>query len=1375
MRASVIFWLLGVWGGLLALTYVLSSQIMLSSFEAQDARITREHTSRVYNILRHNLDALEIQVSTWAQRPDAYWIVSGRNRLLLEHLFSDESLNALQLDLFLVSDNEGKVLYGRVESCDVHPRTWITLDDASLATYLTFDRQAFYFKTVLENAQEVTGLATTPCGPLMISLRTVQLDEKDKPVGFLLMGRYLDSEAIDQLANVVVLTLEMHYLNDPALPPDFQTASARLTPDAPLFTQELDETTNAGYLLLNDVIGSPLLILRVSVPRDAYQQGRQALRLFMLGQVLSGLFFVIITSILLDRQVVARLLRLNRAVQNVSEQRDPRHLVPVEGHDELSQLARAINAMLVSLQEAHRSLATSQLQLQRVITSISDIIYTLEINPEGKVIGHTSPSPHIATLTGYPHSRFLADWRFWRELVHPEDKNRLYSLPRVLSEQAGEVEYRIITANEEVRWVRDSTYATVRLDGSATIYGVISDITARKQAELEREQLLAQTRARATALATVAEVSRQITTILDVEQLLWTVCELISTNFNLYHVQIFLLSEDEEQLRLVAGTGKVGRERVEQKFTIALQNPISLVARAARTRTVQVLNDVQHAEGHLPHPKLVQTRASLALPMIVGETLLGVLNVQARKAGRFGDADVQIQTTLAAQIAIAIHNARLFTAERKQRALAEALHNIAQTLNSTLETDEVLERILQNVGKVIPHDAASVMLLDEAEQVARVVGQRGFERYGLAEWWATQCIYVDRAPDLSRAIQSGRPQWVSDTHATPEWTYVPETRWIRSHVTVPIRQDDHVIGFLMLESTTPNFFLPEQEDVLRAFADQTALAIHNARLFAAEREQRALAEALRDSARAINSTLEIDEVFDRILQNLNKVVSYDVANVLLIEGDEVRVARRAPEPSTAEERAWWGKFRFRLSETPNLQRAIHAKQAFAVPEVNQYELWIDLPYLQHTRSHAIAPIRYSERTIGFLTVDSNTPRFYTEDHAERLQAFADQAAVAIRNAQLFATIQRHAVELEHRVQERTRELEARRAQLQVILDSITEGVIYDEDLSVKYINRAFTRLTGYQQHELRRYLGPLLAHSPEETETLTQEIYQTVKRHAVWQKAVRVRRKDGSEFDAELTVTEVRNANGKAVGAVSVLRDISREKALQEQKDRFLAYASHELRTPLANIKTRLYLLRRQPEHAEHHLAVLEEVANAMAELVESLLDITRFERGVIVLHPQTISIQALVQQVVNVQRAEAEAKGVTLITEMPETPLHVKADQPRMRQVITNLLMNALHYTPAGGQVCVSVAAAPELPDWVELRVQDTGPGIAPEHLPHIFEPFFRAGDTTRHGAGLGLTIVWEIVRLHGGTLDVESTLGQGSTFVVRLKRVNVAHTAEK
>jgi two-component system phosphate regulon sensor histidine kinase PhoR len=400
-----------------------------------------------------------------------------------------------------------------------------------------------------------------------------------------------------------------------------------------------------------------------------------------------------------------------------------------------------------------------------------------------------------------------------------------------------------------------------------------------------------------------------------------------------------------------------------------------------------------------------------------------------------------------------------------------------------------------------------------------------------------------------------------------------------------------------------------------------------------------------------------------------------------------------------------------------------------------------------------------------LNLDSATPGFFTAAHAARAQAFADQAALAIRSAQLFERVQRHAAELEQRVEERTLELEEQRAQLQTILDSMDEGVIYDEKLTVKYANRALMQLTGYANADFagRPYLEPLCRGllSPEAMAALTQTIYDSVDRRGIWHGEVRLQRQDHSVFDAALTTTCVRNAGGAIIGAVTVIRDISREKALQEQKDRFIANASHELRTPLANIKTRLYLLRHQPERAEYHVSILNQVSDSMVELVENLLDVSRFERGVISLRRRETVLQDLIHRVVHVQQAEAEHKQIALITRLHPTPLHAHVDPQRMTQVITNLVGNAINYTPEGGEISIELE-----PDGGQavMRIGDTGIGIAPDMLEQVFEPFFRADDKAAEGTGLGLTIAREIVHLHGGTIDVESELGQGSVFTVKI-----------
>ncbi len=504
------------------------------------------------------------------------------------------------------------------------------------------------------------------------------------------------------------------------------------------------------------------------------------------------------------------------------------------------------------------------------------------------------------------------------------------------------------------------------------------------------------------------------------------------------------------------------------------------------------------------------------------------------------------------------------------------------------------------------------------------------------------------------------------------------------------------------------------------------------------------------------------------MASVGRVAPYEFATLMLVEDDIVRVARSYSADADQQKHGTASEVQFDLEHTFTLHHMAETGESLCIEDTRTFDGWRAVPETAWILSYAGAPIRLDERTVGFITLNSAERGFFTPAHAERLRAFADQASVAIRNAQLYADVQGYASELERRVEERTLELEQRRAQLQAILDYIGEGVIYDEKLETKFINQALTRLTGYAPDEYSGYLDLLrsLRYSQAEFATLTRAIFQEVEVKGLWQGELRLRRKDGGEFDAALIASQVRNTEGAIVGAVTVIRDISQEKELQGQKDRFIASASHELRTPLANIKTRLYLLKRQPERFTQHLQILERVTNNMSELVENLLDVSRFERGVIALHPRVIVLQTLVDDVVSIQKAEAERKGITLSAHLNPAPLYVSVDPQRMMQVITNLVNNAINYTPSGRQVVVDLAADPEGRHAV-MRVRDSGIGISADMVGQVFEPFFRANEEVSTGTGLGLTIAREIVRLHAGQIDIESEVGVGSTFTVTLDLV--------
>ena len=539
---------------------------------------------------------------------------------------------------------------------------------------------------------------------------------------------------------------------------------------------------------------------------------------------------------------------------------------------------------------------------------------------------------------------------------------------------------------------------------------------------------------------------------------------------------------------------------------------------------------------------------------------------------------------------------------------------------------------------------------------------------------------------------------------------------------------------------------------------------------ASEQEQRRMSEALRETTAAISTTLDLDDVLDRILTQLALVTPVRSVDIMLIEDGTARIVRSM---GYGEHEADMVNVRLVVEDTPSLRYMVETGQPIIIPDTRLDPNWIVVEPSGWIRSALGAPIRLEWQTIGFLNVTSDMPNTFTEEHAAHLQAFANQVAIAVRNARLYERVRRYAEDLESLVAQRTAELEMERRRIQIILDGNGEGIFYTEGMEIRYANAALCRLLGYEQGELiGKSVWSILNDKPTaEDQKQIDGIRQNLRKDGIWRGEIHARRKDGSLLDCGYTISVIGDKDEKPLRTVTIVRDISAEKLLQAQKSRFVAHASHELRTPITNMKTRLYLLRRRPQDLEYHMGVLEEVTDRMKKLVEDLLDISRLERGAIPLSRELLHVQPVVEGAVEVQRPEAERKNQSLTLEMPTIPCYIHADAGRLTQVITNLLTNAINYTPEGGSIRV-VVEADEANNCVMIHVKDTGVGIDPDNLPHIFQPFFRVMSEVE-GTGLGLSIAREIVELHEGTIEVKSTVGKGSTFTVRLGLVPQPATA--
>lgn len=333
-------------------------------------------------------------------------------------------------------------------------------------------------------------------------------------------------------------------------------------------------------------------------------------------------------------------------------------------------------------------------------------------------------------------------------------------------------------------------------------------------------------------------------------------------------------------------------------------------------------------------------------------------------------------------------------------------------------------------------------------------------------------------------------------------------------------------------------------------------------------------------------------------------------------------------------------------------------------------------------------------------------------------------------------------------------------------------------------NGAHFTLLGYADHDLEGktpaiYLG-------EET---FQQILKQIVASGEYSGETVCRTKSGEERNIELSVFTMRSGLGEPLCYVSIKRDITARKRTEKEldqvlkrertaradaekanrlKDEFLATLSHELRTPLNAVIGWSRILkagRLDNESSLHAIKVIERNAWAQKQIIEDILDVSRVITGKLQLHLGPVDLVSVVNAALDAVKPALEAKDIRVETHYPEALKVIAGDVDRLQQVVWNLLSNASKFTPAGGMVAVHVS---QDDTYVEIEVSDTGPGIAAEFLPHVFERFRQAdGSTTRtHGGlGLGLAIVRHLVELHGGMIGAENkTDGSGAIFTVKL-----------
>lgn len=507
----------------------------------------------------------------------------------------------------------------------------------------------------------------------------------------------------------------------------------------------------------------------------------------------------------------------------------------------------------------------------------------------------------------------------------------------------------------------------------------------------------------------------------------------------------------------------------------------------------------------------------------------------------------------------------------------------------------------------------------------------------------------------------------------------------------------------------------------------------------------------------LTASLDKDRVLSRALTLINETIGATQGHILLVDPESGTLKMRASlTHSTLSFSYGWASEQF----DEMLRRVVAIGKPAIVNDLQSEQTGNALC------SVLAVPLSVGEEVSGVLTLIHERPKYFVQRHLELAIAAAIQVAQALHNADLYDLIREQAESLGKMMRDAHDEV----AKTHSILESIGDGVLVAQaDGMIILINEAACAMLRVRRDELlfvpvsslRRRIGPAgdawldaLQRLYSAKERSGQEHTQT-ERILVGNRALNV----------TLSAVEV---GQRFVGSVSVLHDMTREAEVDRLKSEFVSTVSHELRTPMTSVKGYADLLlmgiagQLNPTQ-ESYLQVIKSNANRLGYLVDDLLDISRIETGKAELQLQGVKLADLVAGMLIEQipmKLRSRNKQLDVHAEIPgDLPL-VFADPEKVVQILANLLDNAISYTPAGGEICISCGRDG---DTVWTSVRDSGIGISDEQLPRIFDRFYRADHEVVlgvAGTGLGLSIVKSLVELHGGEIRVESRPGEGSSF---------------
>jgi signal transduction histidine kinase len=889
--------------------------------------------------------------------------------------------------------------------------------------------------------------------------------------------------------------------------------------------------------------------------------------------------------------------------------------------------------------------------------------------------------------------------------------------------------------------------------------------------------------------------------------------------FDVEFTALALVEDGGHSHSLRAGVGW-SPEVLQQAQGIPLDDD-TVLGHVIHTRMPVIIPDSSLKRRFKEPPWMTQMgiTSALLVPMLVAERPLGGLVVASGAARDWDGNDIRLLSLIANTTAQALERVRLFETERAARERAETLWAVTQAITSSLDLQETLAFITYRTTQILDVDAVSVALYDEADNdlwfaaasgagAQLVQGKRLALGQGVVGW----------------VVEHGKPATVPDISQEPRFFAEVDREsgfTTRSILCVPLQVKEQTIGAIEVINKKSGSFDEEDTRLLISLAAFAATAIENARLYEhtdarlLQTNQRLM--LINRIARRLSSILDMDQLLAEVVGLVKDNLGCHYTAIALVEGDEIvfRASSCSDQSVPPGTRLKFG--------SPGMTGWVVAHgQALNMPDVTQDERYYQHPHLPDTRSAMAVPIQGGGRVLGVMNVESDQLAAFDQDDLNLLQVTADQLVLALENARAYQEAQAQrddANAVSEILFQQTDEMVAINRVVTALLDVTEEDAAaaalvngLRDELDVQ---TAMLWLADRSGQELR--LAAAVGVAADEAQ-VSQCAHCPVLTH-VWHTGRRVRPEHFGDsvhctigFDNWLMLPiEAHNeklgvlvtdrkaveedtlrilVNQAALGLAAarsydhlhdqakVMEQTNAElvRATQAKTD-FLNRLSHEMRTPLTSIIGFAELLlmgRAGPvnEKQAHYAKNILESGRHQLMLVNDLLDLAKIEAGKMELHPEQVAVPVLLDAVATMMAARAAEKGLHLEIDLPDPQLSVVGDMTRLRQILLNLVSNAIKFTPEGGSIKIRAELTSDFGGEAKqsaavISVADTGIGIKEEDFSKVFALFEQVESPltrAQEGTGLGLSLTKHLVELHGGRIWFESTYGEGTTFFVAL-----------